>query len=184
MRPRSGQRWQTRLPRCIPHAARSNHRMTSLWQQRPFRCHRLQQSGCAGAFSPRRHKGRGSSRSGHAPAGSRRARHQLGPQTGPCRHCARFHAGSAWAQPDAAHARLDAGLTQAMAMGARLVLVITGNPRPVAAADRGDRRGAIRAKLLDWLAAGAHAGRIAAVRPAHRKHGGPGALYLVLRRVR
>lgn len=85
---------------------------------------------------------------------------------------------------DAAHARLDAGLTQAMAMGARLVLVITGNPRPVAAADRGDRRGAIRAKLLDWLAAGAHAGRIAAVRPAHRKHGGPGALYLVLRRVR
>lgn len=83
---------------------------------------------------------------------------------------------------EAAHARLDHGLTQAVAMGARLVLVITGKPRPVEAADRGDRRGAIRAKLLDWLAAGPHASRIAVVRPAHRRHGGPGALYVVLRR--
>ena len=47
---------------------------------------------------------------------------------------------------DAAHARLDAGLMQAVAMGARLLLVITGKPRPVAAADRSERRGAIRAK--------------------------------------
>lgn len=85
---------------------------------------------------------------------------------------------------DAAHARLDAGLMQAAAMGARLLLVITGKPRPVAAADRGERRGAIRAKLLDWLAAGPHASRIAAVRPAHQRHGGSGALYVVLRRPR
>ena len=85
---------------------------------------------------------------------------------------------------DAAHARLDAGLTQAVAMGARLLLVITGKPRPVAAADRGDRRGAIRAKLIDWLAAGPHASRIAAVRPAHQRHGGSGALYVILRRSR
>ncbi len=85
---------------------------------------------------------------------------------------------------DAAHARLDAGLIQAVAMGARLLLVITGKPRPVAAADRGDRRGAIRAKLLDWLAAGPHASRIAAVRPAHQRHGGSGALYVILRRPR
>lgn len=83
---------------------------------------------------------------------------------------------------DAAHARLDAGLAQAAAMGARLVLVITGKPRPVAAADRADRRGAIRAKLLDWLAAGPHAPRIAAVRTAHQRHGGSGAVYVVLRR--
>jgi DNA-nicking Smr family endonuclease len=83
---------------------------------------------------------------------------------------------------DAAHARLDLGLAQAVAMGARLVLVITGKPRPVAAADRGERRGAIRAKLLDWLAAGSHASRIAAVRPAHQRHGGSGALYVILRR--
>ncbi|WAT16763.1 Smr/MutS family protein [Aurantiacibacter sp. MUD11] len=81
-----------------------------------------------------------------------------------------------------AYNRLDAGLTQAKAMGARLVLVITGKPRPVDAADRAERRGAIRAKILDWLAAGQHASDIAAVRNAHRRHGGEGALYLVLRR--
>ena len=82
----------------------------------------------------------------------------------------------------AAHARLDQGLGQAAAMGARLVLVITGRPRPVEAADRGTAGGAIRAKVLDWLALGPHAGRIAAVRPAQRRHGGAGALYVVLRR--
>jgi DNA-nicking Smr family endonuclease len=69
-------------------------------------------------------------------------------------------------------------------MGARVVLVITGRPRPAEAADRGSRRGAIRAKLLDWLAAGPHASSIAAVRAAHRRHGGAGAVYVVLRRLR
>ena len=85
---------------------------------------------------------------------------------------------------DQAHARLDSGLMQAKAMGARLVLLITGNPRPADAADRGFRRGAIRAKVLDWLAAGPHGADVAAVRPAHRRHGGAGALYLVLKRRR
>ncbi|MEL1249192.1 Smr/MutS family protein [Aurantiacibacter gilvus] len=81
-----------------------------------------------------------------------------------------------------AYRRLDDGLIQAKAMGARLVLVVTGKPRPVQAADRGEKRGAIRAKILDWLAAGQHASDIAAVRNAHRRHGGEGALYLVLRK--
>lgn len=85
---------------------------------------------------------------------------------------------------DQAHQRLDMGLGQAKAMGARLVLLITGKPRPVHAADRGERRGAIRAKVLDWLAAGPHAADIAAIRNAHRRHGGAGALYLVLKRKR
>ena len=85
---------------------------------------------------------------------------------------------------DQAYRRLDAGLTQAKAMNARLVLVITGKSRPVDAADRGHRRGAIRAKILDWLAAGSHASDIAAIRKAHRRHGGEGALYLVLRKRR
>lgn len=85
---------------------------------------------------------------------------------------------------DQAWHRLDAGLVQAKAMDARLVLVVTGKPRPVAAADRGENRGAIRAKFLDWLAAGPHASDIAAVRPAHRRHGGEGALYLVLKNKR
>ena len=85
---------------------------------------------------------------------------------------------------DSAHARLDDGLIQAKAMGARVVLLIAGKPRPVEAADRGERRGAIRAKLLDWLAAGPHGADIAAIRKAHRRHGGEGALYLVLKRRR
>jgi len=85
---------------------------------------------------------------------------------------------------DAAHARLDHGLAQAAALGARLVLVITGLPRPTEAADRGQRRGAIRAKIMDWIELGSHASRIAAVRPAHRRHGGAGALYLVMKKPR
>jgi DNA-nicking Smr family endonuclease len=83
---------------------------------------------------------------------------------------------------DAAHGRLANGLSQAKAMGARVVLLITGRPRPVESADRGQARGAIRAKVVDWLAAGDHAHDVAAIRGAHRRHGGAGALYIVLRR--
>ena len=36
----------------------------------------------------------------------------------------------------------------------------------------------------DWLAASRHAPRIAAVRPAQPRHGGAGAVYVVLRRGR
>ncbi|MFL0670620.1 MAG: Smr/MutS family protein [Erythrobacter sp.] len=85
---------------------------------------------------------------------------------------------------DSAYARIIAGLDQARSMGARVVLVIAGRERPVDPADRAGQRGAIRAKLLDWLAASHHAGHIAAVRRAHRSHGGEGALYLVLKRAR
>ncbi len=85
---------------------------------------------------------------------------------------------------DAAYLRLEHGLTLALAQGARLVLVITGRARPYGdPADRGGQRGVIRAKLLDWLAHGRHAGRIAAVRGAHPRHGGAGAVYVVLKRV-
>jgi DNA-nicking Smr family endonuclease len=86
---------------------------------------------------------------------------------------------------DSAHARLDHGLTQALAQGARVLLLITGKSRPSDDhASRGSRRGAIRAKVLDWLALGSHGSRIAAVRPAHPRHGGAGALYIVLKRAR
>lgn len=85
---------------------------------------------------------------------------------------------------DTAHARLDDGLAQARAMGARIVLLIAGKPRPVEHMDRAERRGAIRAKLLDWLAAGPHGSVIAAVRKAHIRHGGDGALYLILKKER
>lgn len=78
-----------------------------------------------------------------------------------------------------AHAALDAALDRAIAEDARLLLLVTGRPpRP------GERRGAIRAAVGDWLAASRHASRIAAVRNAHPRHGGAGALYVILRRRR
>jgi DNA-nicking Smr family endonuclease len=75
---------------------------------------------------------------------------------------------------------LDRKLGQAIVMDARLVLLITGKPP----ADRSSKRGAIRAAVGDWLHASRHAGDIAAVRNAHPRHGGAGALYIVLRRRR
>lgn len=86
---------------------------------------------------------------------------------------------------DAAHSRLIGGITQALAMGARVILLIAGKPRPHGDHDlRSERRGAIRAQLLDWLAHSSHAGSIAAVRGAAPRHGGSGAVYIVLRKAR
>ena len=79
-----------------------------------------------------------------------------------------------------AYALLDSSLEQAIAMGARLLLLITG--KPPTGNDRPVRRGAIRAAVGDWLAASRHASDIAAVRAAHPRHGGAGALYIILRR--
>ena len=75
---------------------------------------------------------------------------------------------------------LDRRLDQAIAAGARVLLLITGKPRSGGT----ERRGAIRAAVGDWLAASRHAADIAAVRNAHPRHGGAGALYIVLRRKR
>lgn len=85
---------------------------------------------------------------------------------------------------DAAYQRLLGGLDIARETGARIVLVIAGKERPAPAADRSGQRGAIRAKLLDWLAASRHAQAIAAIRKAHRRHGGDGALYVILKKPR
>ena len=63
--------------------------------------------------------------------------------------------------------------------GERVLLLITGHHRP---GEPPVERGKIRAAVHDWLAASRHAPRIAAVRGAHRRHGGGGSLYLVLRR--
>ena len=81
-----------------------------------------------------------------------------------------------------AYSLLDSRLDQAVATGARVLLLITGKPpepnqRPI-------KRGAIRAAVGDWLAASRHAGDIAAVRGAHPRHGGTGALYIILRRAK
>jgi DNA-nicking Smr family endonuclease len=80
-----------------------------------------------------------------------------------------------------AYALLDSRLEQAIAIGARVLLLVTGKPPkgepPVA-------RGRIRAAVGDWISSSRHAGSIAAVRGAHPRHGGTGALYIVLRRRR
>lgn len=86
---------------------------------------------------------------------------------------------------DAAHGRLNGGIAQALAMGSRVILLIAGKNRPSDERDsRGSQRGVIRAKLLDWLAHSPHASQIAAVRPAQPRHGGAGAVYIVLRKAR
>lgn len=82
-----------------------------------------------------------------------------------------------------AHAVLDTGIDRAVRSGARVVLLVTGRP-PRAESERPHARGAIRAAVGDWIAASRHADAIAAIRGAHPRHGGQGALYLVLRRAR
>jgi DNA-nicking Smr family endonuclease len=80
---------------------------------------------------------------------------------------------------DSAWRVLDAGLDTAIRRGARLLLLVTGKPRAP-----GSGRGAIRAAVGDWLGASRHADAIAAVRNAHPRHGGAGAIYIILRRPR
>ncbi len=81
----------------------------------------------------------------------------------------------------AAHGRLDQAIAAALARDARVLLVVTGKPR-AAPASGASRRGAIRAEIGHWLDVSPHADRIASVRIAHPRHGGDGALYLILRR--
>jgi len=80
---------------------------------------------------------------------------------------------------DRAWTAIDRGLEQAVHRGDRVVLLITGHAR---AGEPPVQRGRIRAAVHDWLAASRHASEIAAVRGAHRRHGGGGSLYLILRR--
>ena len=82
-----------------------------------------------------------------------------------------------------AHTLLDSGLDRAIRGGDRVMLLVTGKP-PRAESERPHARGAIRASVADWLASSRHAGAIAAVRGAHPRHGGAGALYIILRRAR
>jgi DNA-nicking Smr family endonuclease len=84
-----------------------------------------------------------------------------------------------------AHLRLERGLEDAVRDGVRIVLLVTGRP-PRSGTSRIDLplRGIIRESVGDWLAASRHAAAIAAVRGAHPRHGGAGALYVILRRHR
>ena len=84
---------------------------------------------------------------------------------------------------NSAYSMLDAALGRSIARGDRVILLITGKP-PRAGSERPHARGAIRAAVGDWLDASRHADAIAAIRGANPRHGGTGALYIVLRRPR
>jgi len=80
---------------------------------------------------------------------------------------------------DRAWGAIDQALEQATVAGDRIILFITGHERP---GEPPVARGRIRAAVHDWLAASRFASSIAAVRPAHRRHGGGGSLYIILRK--
>lgn len=74
---------------------------------------------------------------------------------------------------------IDRALEAAAINRERVLLLVTGHARP---GEPPVQRGRIRAAVNDWLAASRHRDKIAAVRGAHRRHGGGGSLYVILRR--
>lgn len=79
-----------------------------------------------------------------------------------------------------AHVHLARMLDRASAVGARVLLVVAGKVRGPDEAPRG----AIRRELTGWLSHSTHASRILAVRNAHPRHGGAGAVYIILKKAR
>lgn len=79
---------------------------------------------------------------------------------------------------DDAHAALDRFVRQAWSDGKRMLLVITGKGSISAGG------GILRRHVPRWLAAGEHAARVLRIEPAQARHGGSGAIYLLLRRQR
>lgn len=84
---------------------------------------------------------------------------------------------------DSAHRRVLTALGTAIGEDARVLVLVTGKPPPKGTS-RLDMplRGIIRASVADWIAASRYAGHVAAIRNANRRHGGEGAIYVVLRR--
>jgi len=82
----------------------------------------------------------------------------------------------------AAHARLNQAIAAALSRDARVLLVVTGKPPKNVSAGGASHRGAIRGEIGHWLETSPYADRIASVRVAHPRHGGDGAIYLILRR--
>ncbi len=84
---------------------------------------------------------------------------------------------------DQAYAVLSRAIEDAALSGHRALLVVTGKG---AKGDEGGERprGVIRANLPHWLETPALRPYVAALRPAHPRHGGSGAFYIILRRAR
>jgi DNA-nicking Smr family endonuclease len=84
-----------------------------------------------------------------------------------------------------AHAALNGFIATAQARDLRLVLVITGKGRPTDDVMAGSgTHGILRRSVPHWLRMPPNAPRILEVTPAHRRHGGEGALYVYLTRRR
>ncbi len=94
----------------------------------------------------------------------------------------------------AAHQRLRKEIPRFRSSGARCLLVVTGKgsastlARHTLHGDRisetPERRGVLRDSLPRWLAEAEFRPHVAAIRPAHPRHGGGGAFYVWLRRNR
>lgn len=84
----------------------------------------------------------------------------------------------------AAHALVERRLAEAAARGLRLVLVVTGKGLRGHVAPDPRGRGLLRRRLPDWLELARTRPLVAAIRPAHPRHGGGGAFYVVLKRPR
>lgn len=81
-----------------------------------------------------------------------------------------------------AHQRLDRALAEAVANGVRVLLVITGKSRAGGGSQDRPGRGAIRAEIAHWLDRSPFATHLASIRNAHPRHGGAGAIYVIMRR--
>lgn len=79
-----------------------------------------------------------------------------------------------------AHDRLLGFLRSIQAQDGRVVLVITGKARE----DGPDGRGVLRRAVPHWLGSAAYRPFVVGFEEAHRGHGGSGALYVRVRRIR
>lgn len=80
-----------------------------------------------------------------------------------------------------AHHALTVFIERSVDAGRRCLLLITGKG---GGAEGGEGRGILKGLAPRWLRERPLAERIAAITPAHRRHGGGGALYIYLRRRR
>lgn len=80
-----------------------------------------------------------------------------------------------------AHVALNRFVLTSFGAGRRLVLVITGKGKGGEVAWDGER-GILRRQVPDWLEADGLGAVVQEVLPAHKCHGGSGALYVILRR--
>ncbi len=83
-----------------------------------------------------------------------------------------------------AHNKLRSFLAEAQRRDARLVLVITGKGKPERASLFEDERGVLRRAVPQWLSSPEFRPYVGGFDEAHRTHGGGGALYVRVRRLK